>query len=188
MLGARQSHLILAAVLFFAFVNPYIENLEFSQPIPYMFAHYSLFISGIFIGYSFFRLPKKLTTITVILSVFWHLPYPFALAASLWSYRILEEASFLISGIILGSTMPFLSWRIKGILLALWVFADNILSVIFILEPNYYSSDGIAASPYSNFQFPILGLSMILLMNSLVGVIVYLYTRRMIASIRKKVD
>jgi hypothetical protein len=181
----RSSYLILAAILFFAFVNPYMENLEFSQPVPYMFAHYSLFISGTLIGYSFFRLKNRLATITIVLSVFWHLPYPFSLAASFWSYRIVEEASFLISGIILGGAVTSISWRVKGILLALWVFADNLLSLIFILAPDYYSKQNVAISPYNSLQFPFLGLAMILLMNSLVGVIVYLYTKRMVSSIRR---
>ncbi|MEM3637357.1 MAG: DUF1404 domain-containing protein [Conexivisphaerales archaeon] len=180
----RKKYLLAAAILFFAFVNPYVEALEFSQPVPYMFAHYALFVSGMLLGYAIFRLPRVLTLLAAMLSVFWHLPYPFALAASLWPFRILSEASFLIAGILLGASLPLLTWRTKGILLGLWVFADNLLSVIFILAPDYYSSQGINISPYQNLQFPLLGLTMLLLMNSLVGVVVYAYTRRMVATIR----
>lgn len=181
----RKKYLFAAIVLFFAFVNPYTEDLEFTQPIPFMYGHYSLFISGMLIGYCFIRLSRYYILPAIALSITWHLPYPFALAASSWSYRLLSDASFLASGLVFGSSLEKLSWRLRGILLGLWAFADNLLSVIFILSPSYYSESGISISPYHDFQFPLLGLSMIMLMNSLVGIVVYLYSKNMVASIRE---
>jgi hypothetical protein len=168
-----------SVLLIFAFINPIVESAEYSEPIPFMFAHYALFIAGFVLGAVYFRANRWLFVPGVIIAFFWHLPLPFALSASEFKFRAVEEFSLLTSGLLVGASLVSTGWKVKGILLGLWALADNALSVIFIVSPQTYSHEGLLQSPYQNLQFPLLGVTMILLMNSLVAVVVFFYTSRL---------
>lgn len=169
-----------------AFINPFVEGLEYSQPIPFMFAHYVLFIAGLMVGAVYLNMNRWFVIPGVILAFYWHLPVPFALSASVLGFRILEESSFVLAGLMVGGSLARVGWKIKGTMLGLWVIADNALSVIFIVAPQLYSSSGLPLSPYTDSQFPLLGVTMILLMNSLVAVVIFVYTSRLTKELKRK--
>lgn len=168
--------IFISLLLILSFVNPYIETLEYKDPVPLMFAHYSLFAAGMLMG-SFFNIRRRCIFLPMALAIFWHIPLPFSLSASLLSYRLLSEATLFIAGAIAGGTMNKFTWKEKGIMIALWFLADNTLSVIFVLYPQFYSHSMLPISPYQPAQFAILGFLMILLMNMIIGFLVWIYAR-----------
>lgn len=179
--GSKENaipQIILSFLLAAAFLNPYVEGIEYSNSIPFMFSHYALFLAGFGLSYRFARLPAWTAVPGSLIAVFWHLPYPFAISGALFAYRVLEEGTLILSGWIVGSSIHDMSSTGRSILLALWFFADTALSIVFLLLPGLYSSSQLSASPYPPGQFVVLGIAMIFFMNGVIAYLIYRYMRK----------
>lgn len=172
------TQIILSFLLAAAFLNPYTERAEFVNSIPFMFSHYALFLAGFALSYRLARLPPWAAVAGSIIAVFWHFPYPFAVSGSLFTYRILEEGTLILSGWLVGASIHDISSTGRSVLLALWFSADTALSIIFLLRPGLYSSSQLAASPYPAGQFVVLGIAMIFFMNGVIAYLIYRYMRK----------
>ena len=149
--GGRKENVVAQVMLAFllaaAFLNPYIEGIEYSSSIPFMFSHYALFLSGFALSYRLARLPAWTAVPGSFIAVFWHLPYPFAISGALFAYRVFEEGTLILSGWIVGASIHEIYSTGRSILLALWFSADTALSVLFLLFPALYSSSQLSVSP-----------------------------------------
>lgn len=167
-----------ASIIFiFVFVNPYVENLMYYDPLLYMLSHYSIFAAGIILGYKFLRANQFYFYLGILPAAFWHLPYPFLLGASFLNFRILSEITLFLGGISVGSSLKAVTFRIKIAFLTLWMFADTYLSVIFILGNDDYTSLAYSFSKYLPEQLPIVGIAMLILMNVIIAYVIYIYIR-----------
>ncbi len=173
-----RTSLIAAALLLAASVNPYVEHLQYQNPIPFMLSHYALFAAGLLLGRSYLRLPGWFLAMGAAVAVYWHLPGPFAASSSLFPYRAVEELSMVAGGVLAGGAR--VGARVEQASFALWVAGDTALSVVFISWPAPYS---IPPSSFSPQEFPLTGVAMILLMNLIVAFVIYAYLRRMYARV-----
>ena len=176
---------VISAVLLVTFVNPYIESSEYRNALVFMFSHYALFIAGFVITYGIVKTPRLAMLPVSIVSVYWHLPIPFALSGALPFFRLIEELSLFTAGLVAGSAVNSLSSKAKSALLGLWVLADTGLSVMFLVLPRIYSHAAIPLSPYPPFQFVMLGIAMVFFMNVVVAFVVYSHVRHIGAILRE---
>ncbi|BCU68948.1 DUF1404 domain-containing protein [Stygiolobus caldivivus] len=163
--NVSKKPLIIPLIFILAFVNPYVEILQFTNPIAYMLDHYALYAAGLIIGYKYFRGSFWSLLIGVIPAGFWHIPLFFALAASFWQYRFLCEATLLVGGILAGSFIPKMSLAQKLAGLAVYMLADSILSIFFVLGYPQYSDIDYPFLGWSNTELPPVGIAMFLVMN-----------------------
>ena len=98
--------LIISLIFVLALVNPYVELLQFTNPIAYMLDHYALCAAGLIAGYKYFRGSFWALLIGVIPVGFWHIPSFFAIAASFWQNRVLCEVILFVGGLLAGSYIP----------------------------------------------------------------------------------
>ncbi len=168
----------LAAGLFASFLNAYSESMEYRYALLFMFSHYALFIAGFALSYRSVAFPKWVVIPASFLAVYWHLPAPLALSAAIQTYRLLEETSLILSGLLMGGCIRYFSPKIKLALFGIWIAADSALSIVFIVAPGVYSSSGIPLSPYPPFQFVMLGIAMVFFMNGIIALVVYLQMKR----------
>ncbi len=167
-----------AAVIFaLAVFNPYTEGLEGSSPLIYMLSHYSLILSGLVAGSGLLQLKHRLWIPGCALILLWHLPLPFALAASQPLYRGTEEFSLLLSGLLVGGSLGSLKGITKGLLLIAWLVGDTLLAILFLIRPDIYASEGLRASPFAPAGFALAGAGMVLFMNAAIAYIAYAYIK-----------
>jgi hypothetical protein len=163
--NVSKKPLIISLIFVLAFVNPYVELLQFTNPIAYMLDHYALYAAGLIAGYKYFRGSFWALLIGVIPAGFWHIPLFFALAASFWQYRVLCEVTLFVGGLLAGSYIPnmSLSQRLAG--LAVYMLSDSILSIFFVLGYPQYSNVDYPFLQWSNNELPPVGIAMFLVMN-----------------------
>jgi hypothetical protein len=53
--NVSRKPLIISLVFVLAFVNHYVELLQFTNPIAYILDHYALYDAGLIAGYKYFR-------------------------------------------------------------------------------------------------------------------------------------
>jgi Protein of unknown function (DUF1404). len=51
--NVSKKPLIISLIFVLAFVNPYVELLQFTNPIAYMLDHYALYAAGLIAGYKY---------------------------------------------------------------------------------------------------------------------------------------
>lgn len=168
--------LAFSAALVAAFTNPFAERLEYSNPTLFMLSHYALFLAGLLAGPTLFRLGRPLWPVGVFFAVFWHVPQAFALSAALAAYRVLEEFTMFLGGLLVGLNVHAMGDRTKLALIALWVVGDTLLSVLFIARPQLYADA--PHSPYTSSGFLAAGVSMAILANAFIGYLLYNYVRK----------
>lgn len=167
---------LVALVAFIAvLVSPYVEKLDGQSALVFMLSHYSLALAGLLLGIYFVKWPRWLWIPGVALLVLWHVPLLFDLSARLLTFRVPEEASILVGGLLVGSSFLQMKPKLKLSLFGGWLLADSALSAIFIVAPNVYSS--LPASPFASDQFVITGVSMVIFMNLAIAYIVSIYVR-----------
>ncbi len=171
--GSKPSikNLILPVSMVIAFVNPFVEQLQFTNPVVYMLDHYALYAAGAIIGYLFFRGTSLNFIIGIIPAVFWHIPLFFALGASFIPYRVLCEVTLFVGGILVGSYLKFMSLGLKVTALGLYMLGDTLLSIFFILGYPQYSHQYYNFLSYPVSSLPMVGITMFVVMN-----IVLVYT------------
>lgn len=180
--GANKNYalaqIISSFILAAAFLNPYTENAESVNAVPFMFSHYALFLSGFALSYRLAKLPPWTVIAGSLIAIFWHLPYPFAISGSVFAFRIIEEGTLILSGWLVGASIHDISSTGRSILLALWFAADTALSIVFLVAPGLYSNSTLSVSPYPPSQFVILGIAMIFFMNGVIAYLIYRYMRK----------
>jgi hypothetical protein len=169
--------LTVAVIFALAVFNPYTERLEGSSPLVYMLSHYSLILSGLVAGSGLLRLRHKLWLFGCAIIFLWHLPLPFALAASQPLFRGTEEFSLLLSGLLVGSSLGSSKGITKGLLFIAWLVGDTLLAILFLIRPEFYASDGLRASPFAPAGFALAGVGMVLFMNAATAYIAYAYIK-----------
>jgi hypothetical protein len=173
----KFSELIFVLILIIGFINPYVENIMYYDPLWYMLEHYSLYTAGILLGNRFLKGNNLLFIIGILPAVIWHFPLPFLLGASFFNFRVLSELTLFIGGVFLGSSLDSISFRIKIIALSLWMIGDTILSILFIFGIKYYTNEVFPFSNYSPYQLPIVGIAMLILMNVVIAYIIYVVVK-----------
>jgi Protein of unknown function (DUF1404). len=164
------------------FVNPWVEALDFRNPLPFMFSHYALFISGFLFLAGTLKNNKVGLGFSVFVAALWHTPYFFSVSATNLVYRALEESTLFLGGFSAGFSVPSKSGVFKATLFGLWVLSDTVLSVIFLVNPKLYTD----YPPYSPSELQIVGVAMILFMNVIVAIVIYLYTKSVYATLGEK--
>ncbi|BBG24779.1 DUF1404 domain-containing protein [Sulfuracidifex tepidarius] len=164
-------NLALPSAFVIAFVNPFVERLQFYNPVAYMLDHYALYAAGAIIGYLFFKGSPISFLIGIIPAVFWHIPLFFALGASFIQYRVLCELTLFLGGILAGSYINSMSLGIKVTSLGLYMLGDSLLSIFFILGYPQYSNVDYSYLSWGPSSLPIVGITMFVVMN-----IVLIYT------------
>lgn len=76
--GISFKYLAFPIALIIAFVNPYVESLQFINPLVFMLDHYALYAAGVLIGYKYFRGSIYSFLLGIIPAGFWHIPLFFA--------------------------------------------------------------------------------------------------------------
>ncbi|MUM65728.1 DUF1404 domain-containing protein [Acidianus infernus] len=161
----EKKDLILPIALLVAFLNPFIQGLEFTNPIVYMLDHYAIYGAGVLLGYKLLRTNFYLFLLGVIPAGFWHIPLFFALGASFIQYRTIEELTLFLGGLIAGGYIPQMKLSGKVGALAVYMLADSILSIFFILEYKQYTHECFPFLDYTPSQLPFVGISMFAVMN-----------------------
>jgi|BEDMetMinimDraft_2_1075160.scaffolds.fasta_scaffold33561_1 Protein of unknown function (DUF1404). len=168
----------LVAVLFIViFVNPYVENLMYYDPLLYMLSHYSIYAAGLILGYRFLKTNQIYFYLGIVPAAIWHLPYPFILGASNFYYRLLSEVTLFFGGISTGSSINSVSFKTKITFLTLWMVGDTYLSILFLLGTKEYTKLVYNFSYYLPQQLPIVGISMLILMNLVIAYVIYVYVK-----------
>ena len=157
--------LLLPVVIVIAFVNPFVESLQTINPIIFMLDHYALYFAGILIGYKFFKGSLLSLIIGIIPAGFWHIPLFFALSAAFPFYRDLEEATLFLGGILAGSFIPRMSLTFKVVMLGVYMFADSLLSIFFVLGYPQYSNVDYKFLAWGTGILPFVGIEMFIVMN-----------------------
>ncbi|BBD73010.1 hypothetical protein HS1genome_1399 [Sulfodiicoccus acidiphilus] len=136
--------------------------------------HYLDYGTGILVGRSVKLRVSPIASLVVGVSVpvFWHIPYPFALAASSSGVEVLAVLTLTCSGILLGGILDSLTRKFKFYLLGLWMTGDTVLSTIFMTGGAYYTSRYIVTSPYSSSQLGFAGIAMFIFMNVTVVILI----------------
>jgi hypothetical protein len=173
-----MKYYLISFLLIISFINPWVEELMFHDPLPYMLSHYSLFTAGVLISYKRIKPYNIILNIIVgsLLVILWHTPLLFSLGASNLVYRIIDEFCIILSGIIIGSTIPYLRFNYKMLLLALWMLGDTYLSIIFMAFPEQYSIY------YKASEFYITGIVMFVIMNAVSVYLIILYFSKLLSS------
>ncbi|MCY0860560.1 MAG: DUF1404 domain-containing protein [Sulfolobaceae archaeon] len=180
----KYKPLIFSLILIVFTVNPLVEELMNINIIPYMLAHYSLFISGILIGYFYSVLKRSPWHLIpgVALGVLWHLPFFFNLGAIYLYIRIVEEFTLFLGGLLLGTSLHCVNNTVKILLFALWMVGDTYLSALFMISPLSYTR------VYPPSQTSITGIIMFLLMNTIVVFILLEYMYRYMVKEEKEFE
>ncbi len=144
----KFSHFIPSIILLVGALNPFTEEQEFLHEWVFMTSHYILFIGGLLISYKLIRGSIYWIIPSAILVSLWHVPYFFALAGAFTIFRALNDFTFIIAGILAGIGAYGLSLFSWISILILWMMADTILSVVFLLELPAYSNLAYSFSPY----------------------------------------
>ncbi|BFH73121.1 DUF1404 family protein [Sulfurisphaera javensis] len=144
--------------------------LSLSPSIP-MLLHYLILGVSIFIAHkSSYSLPKVYLVLALPIIVFWHLPWFFDLATSLYPIWIIDVISLTISGVLVGSSMKNFSVNYIIFLFFLWMIGDSFLSYMWIIANPLY------ASPYSiypRYELPAAG-SIVFVIMDILGVYILL--------------
>ncbi|AWR96310.1 DUF1404 domain-containing protein [Acidianus sulfidivorans JP7] len=148
----KISHFIVPIVLLVSVLNPYVEAQETLYQWAFMTAHYVLFIGGFLLIYRILRSSALWIIPSAIIIGFWHIPYFFALAAAYPLFRGLNDFFFILAGILAALGSSNLSLFSRFSLLILWMTADTILSIVFLLQNPAYSNVMYSFSPYSISQ------------------------------------
>ncbi|EZQ04933.1 MULTISPECIES: DUF1404 domain-containing protein [Acidianus] len=158
--------LILPVVFVVTFVNPYVESLMFSNPIPYMLDHYALYAAGAIIGYKFFKTNFPEFILGLVPAVFWHIPLFFDLGAAFIQYRALAEITLFLGGLLAGGYISSMKLSYKLLWLAIYMLADTILSIFFILGYPQYTHTDYPFLSYTTQYLPVTGIAMFIVMNA----------------------
>ncbi|BAB65094.1 DUF1404 domain-containing protein [Sulfurisphaera tokodaii] len=148
----KVTHFIFPLVLLIIFLNPVVESYETLYQWLFMLAHYSLFIGGLLLTYRLIKGTPFLIIPSGVIAVFWHLPMYFNLAAAFTSYRILNDLTLVLAGILAGIGSGKLSLLQKFSLIIVWMTADTAYSIVFLLENPAYSNVVYSFSPYTPSQ------------------------------------
>ena len=162
-----------AGILLLVFaLNPLTELEEFRLEPLFMASHYALFIGGFLLtmGRKYSRL---LVVPAIFLVVFWHVPYFYALAGGSAIYRIINDLSLLLAGILAGGSSSSHSFPMKLLLFVGWMGADSVLSVILIVGWPPYSNQVYPFSPFSVGQEIVTGLTMFGIMTTVFVVVLF---------------
>ncbi len=157
--------LVIPIVLIVAFVNPYVEYLQSISPVVFMLDHYALFAAGALIGYKVLKGSFPLFVLGAIPAVVWHYPLLFDMAASSLGIRLVCELTLFLGGLLVGSYIPKMSLSAKIISLALYMFADTMLSIFFILSYPQWSNAYYPTVAWSPSALPTVGIAMFVVMN-----------------------
>ncbi|AWR93267.1 DUF1404 domain-containing protein [Acidianus brierleyi] len=157
--------IILPIVFVVAFVNPYVEILQFNNPVIFMLDHYALYAAGVLIGYKMFKGSIYSFILGIIPAVFWHVPYFFALAAAYIDFRALCEITLFLGGLLAGSFIYKMSLTLRIISLAVYMLGDTLLSIFFILAYPQYSNATYRFLSWSPGALPAVGIAMLIVMN-----------------------
>lgn len=176
--GPFLARFVFAFVVTSLFLNPYVERLQYSNSIAFMFSHYALFSAGFALSFRTIRISPWFAVPAAVISVLWHFPLPFAASAALPPYRYLEEGTLVLSGFLVGASLDRMLPKLRSLMLVLWFTADTALSILFIVLPEPYSSVSLRLSPYPASQLILLGVLMIFFMNGVIAFVVYRYVRR----------
>ncbi|BFH72797.1 DUF1404 domain-containing protein [Sulfurisphaera javensis] len=158
-------NLILPIIFVIAFVNPIVEAIQYYNPLVYMLDHYALYAAGVLIGYKFFKGSIWSFILGMIPAGFWHIPLFFALAAAFPLYRGLCEFTLLLGGILAGSYIPKMSLTFKVGALGIYMFADSLLSIFFVLGYPQYSNVDFKFLYWGTNLLPFVGIEMFIVMN-----------------------
>jgi hypothetical protein len=167
----RYHNLSLSIFLLLLSVNPLTEHVEYSDVIVFMLTHYAIFASGLLLLRTV-RANALLILPSALIAALWHLPLPFYLSSHFPLYRYAMEASLFCAGALAGASIQAMSNMWRAVALGLWIISDTALSVIFLSYPSIYD---MGRDPYPLWQFPVLGIFMILLMNIIVALLLYTY-------------
>ncbi len=176
--GRFLTRFIFAFAITSLFLNPYVERLQYSSSVAFMFSHYALFSAGFALSYRTVRVSSWFALPAALISVLWHFPLPFAASAALPSCRYIEEGTLILSGFLIGASLDRMLPKLRSALLVLWFTADTALSILFIVLPGPYSTGSLPLSPYPASQLILLGVLMIFFMNGVIAYVVYRYVRR----------
>ncbi|AWR93238.1 DUF1404 domain-containing protein [Acidianus brierleyi] len=168
----KFSHFIPPIILLALVLNPLTESQEFLHEWLFMVSHYVLFIGGLLLSYKVIKGSTYWIIPSAFLVSFWHVPYFFALAGAFTFFRALNDFSLILAGILAGisaSRLSLFSWLS---LIIIWMLADTILSIVFLLEFPAYSNAVYKFSPYSESQEFNTAISMWIVMSA---IIVYVF-------------
>ncbi|MCI2413992.1 MAG: DUF1404 domain-containing protein [Candidatus Aramenus sp.] len=166
----KTSWYVTSLALLLAFLNPVTESLETVNQWLFMLSHYFLFVGGFLLSYKVVRGPSVWIVPSAFLAVLWHLPYFFALAGAFLTFRAMNDASMIASGVLAGIGAGSLSVMKKLGLLIVWMTADTVYSIVFLLQFPQYSNSAYPFSPFPISQEVNTAIAMWVVMS---GVIVY---------------
>lgn len=134
-----------ASLLSFSVLFPPFDDITEVDLSLHMLQHVLLVLSGVLIAYPLFRRGRLLPlakrglvlpafAVTASLIVYWHLPSPWDSAVSDPAIHVLEHCSFLLAGLLIGSTLQLLSDSSKvGALLA--AFFGHMFYALLLVSP-----------------------------------------------------
>jgi hypothetical protein len=162
--------LIISLVLALSFINPFTEEVMFSEEPVYMASHYALAFAGAILGYYYFSPFSRnfYSYIGSLLIVLWHLPTFFTLGGGDPLFRALDEISIITGGFLIGVGAHKMKLIEKILLLVLWMLGDTTLAVVLVISYPFY-----LPPPYPLSQEPITGYVMVIAMTGVLGFIVY---------------
>ncbi|AOL15405.1 hypothetical protein BFU36_00135 [Sulfolobus sp. A20] len=157
-------NLSLPIILLILAVNPYTEIMEFKYEWLFMLSHYLLYISGFIIAYKILRGEILYVLPSIVIATFWHIPLFFNLASAYVDWRIGNDVTLFLAGILGGLSVNKFSYALKVFLLILWMSADSVLAVLFLVEFPLYSNAAYTFSPYAPTQEILTGIVMFTVM------------------------
>ncbi len=157
-------NLSLPIILLLIAVNPFTEIMEFKYEWLFMLSHYLLYISGFIIAYKTLRGGALYVLPSIVIVAFWHIPLFFNLAGAYVGWRIGNDMTLFLAGILGGLSVNKFSYALKIFLLILWMSADSVLAVLLLVEFPLYSNAVYTFSPYSPAQEILTGIVMFVIM------------------------
>lgn len=127
--------------------------------------HYALYAAGVIIGYKFFKGSLVSFILGMIPAGFWHIPLFFTLSATFPLYRALAEITLILGGILAGSYIPKMSITMKVGALGIYLFADSVLSIFFVLAYPQCSNVDYHFLGWGRSVLPFVGIEMFVVMN-----------------------
>ncbi|BAB65059.1 DUF1404 domain-containing protein [Sulfurisphaera tokodaii] len=143
--------------------------LSYSPAIPMLF-HYLILGISIFLSNKFYSLSRKFLFIALPIIIFWHLPWFFDYATSVYFIWIIDVISMTISGVLIGSSISKFSINFLVFLFFLWMIGDSLLSYMWIIGFSLYSSP---YSIYPRYELPAAG-SIVFVVMDILGVYILL--------------
>ncbi|MCY0859239.1 MAG: DUF1404 family protein [Sulfolobaceae archaeon] len=166
-------------LLLIATLNPLVLSYIRVTPVALMLAHYSLFASGLLLGYGLLK-GSKFGLIGVIPAIVFHYPELFVLSAINPFVTAIDFTFMFLGGLLLGSSLKAIGYWLKVTLFVLYMIGDTALAVLFVAYFPIYSPPAVPFSPYTTGEFVLLGYIMFAIMNGILAYVMVDILRKLL--------